>query len=248
MTVKTLPPPLTLAFWLVLSLFATYTLSLPSQPASLHEWAGFTAAHNLTHTGQSHINQLLWAYPADGLLWQNGHLYASQSKVWVWGLSIFIQIAQFLGQDALYLILMFNAFLMALTGGVLFLWLVDRGFSSRVALLTALGYGLGSLAWLYARTLTPWPALTLCLLLMVWAGQRAKGVYPDSKMWLWAIIALLAGGMGLSLAIPFDLQGLLLAILPLIMYLVARALNWAEGQHHPLYWAVLASYKPIITG
>jgi hypothetical protein len=61
-----------------------------------------------------------------------------------------------------------NAFLTALTGGILFACLLALGFSIHAALACSLTFGLGTLAWPYARTFLSEPLAGLGFLLALW--------------------------------------------------------------------------------
>lgn len=101
-----------------------------------------------------------------------------------------------------------NPWLTALTCGLLFLWLRHLGFGRRVAGLSVVFYGLGTLAWPYAKTFLSEPAQALSLLAA--AGLLAcRGEGWDSSRHKWSRVWGAGGLYGLSLLVrPFHIIAL----------------------------------------
>ncbi len=116
------------------------------------------------------------------------------------------------GLNAVHLGLLTNTFITALTAALLFIWLSDLGFSQRAAILTALGYGLCTIAWVYARMFWGLSILGLCFLVAMWAAQRIKKVSSlAEKGWgrrdlyrNWFLLLLCGSATALVLTLRFE--------------------------------------------
>lgn len=191
-----------LAFWLALFLFAVYLLSFSGRFHVMDELAVFTAGHNLAHHGRADINQLIWTNhwtPNPPGIWGvDGNLYTKKAP----GISFLAAPLIWLGRvipglNTVHAGLLTNSLVTALTAGLLFLWLVDLGFSRPAAMLTGLAYGLGTIAWVYARMFWESSLLALFFLGAVWAARRAAG--PGRFRGGWLLLAGLFAAIGLSL-------------------------------------------------
>jgi hypothetical protein len=86
---------------------------------------------------------------------------------WAHALGLFVSAPQLFGSAT-------NAWISALGVVVLYQLARDLGYGTRVALATAVAYGLTTLAWVYAKLDFSEPLLTLCLLLAALACHRFK--------------------------------------------------------------------------
>jgi hypothetical protein len=97
-----------------------------------------------------------------------------------------------------------NAFVTALTAWLLYRCVLELDYRPTVAVLTALAYGLGTMAWPYAKYLFSEPLTTLGLVLALWGllalrRSRRRRVH-DTRRTGGAGFAFLAGvGLGLAL-------------------------------------------------
>ena len=78
------------------------------------------------------------------------------------------------GVSAVFVGMLTGALSIAVTASLLVIWLEDVGFTRRTALVTALGYGLCTFAFVYARMLWDLPVVGLLGLAMVWALHRSE--------------------------------------------------------------------------
>lgn len=196
--------PARLAFWLALLLLAVYLLSFSGKFHVMDELAVFTAGHNLACYGRADINLLIWTNhwtPNPPGIWgQDGQLYTKKAP----GISVLAAPLIWLGHvlpglNAAQVGLLTNSFVTALTAGLLLIWLGELGFSRRASLLAALGYGLGTIAWVYARMFWESSLLALFFLAAVWSAWRAIHRPHPWPRWAWFLLSGAAGAIGISL-------------------------------------------------
>lgn len=203
---RSVSPTVALAFWVGLFLFAIYLLSFSGKFHVMDELAVFTAGHSLAGSGRADIDLLIWTNhwtPNPPGVWGgDGHLYTKKAP----GISFLVVPLIWLGQtlpglNAVHVGLLINAIVTALTAGLLLLWLTDLGFSRRIATLTALVYGLGTIAWVYARMFWESSLLALFFLIAIWAAYRgrATGLLSPARRLAWVLLAGAAGAVGLTL-------------------------------------------------
>ncbi|MCB0195902.1 MAG: hypothetical protein KDJ65_28385 [Anaerolineae bacterium] len=195
-----------LAFWLALFLYSVYLLSFSGHFHVMDEWVGFAPANNLVQHGRPDMNQFIWtnhwqAIPP-GFWGVDNHLYTKKAP----GISIItaplIWLAHLIpGLNVVHVSLLANMPVTALVAALILLWLVDLGFSRKVAFFTALGYGLCTIAWIYARMFWEPAMQALSFLVAVWAAYRAVQSDTHSR-WLWILLAGIA--VALSLAFRFE--------------------------------------------
>jgi hypothetical protein len=195
----------------------------------MDELAVFTAGYNLAQSGRADINQLIWTNhwtPNPPGVWgRDNNLYTKKPP----GISFISAPLLKLGTaftdlNMVHLGLLTNSVITALTASLLLIWLLDLGFSRLAATLATLGYGLGTIAWVYARMFWESSVLALCFLAAVWTAYRA--VYltqPQQRQW-WLL------GCGLSVGISLSLRFEAALIIFLIgLYLVAPQLDQDSG-------------------
>ncbi len=108
----------------------------------------------------------------------------------------------------------FNAFVSALTGGILFVYALSLGYGERTATAGALLLGLTTILWVYSQTFFREPLLALLLLLAALLGERWRA--GGCRSWWLAVGALLAaaGAWLTKEAAVLALPGLFLLLLP----------------------------------
>mgnify|MGYP005844153849 CR=1 FL=1 len=197
-------PTTALAFWLGLFLFAIYLLSFSGKFHVMDELAVFTAGHSLAGSGRADIDLLIWTNhwtPNPPGVWgADGHLYTKKAPGISFLAAPLIWLGQMLpGLNAVHVGLLTNAVVTALTASLLLIWLIDLGFSRRSAALTALVYGLGTIAWVYARMFWESSLLALFFLIAIWAAYRATAWPLPARRLVWVLLAGAAGAVGLTL-------------------------------------------------
>jgi hypothetical protein len=193
-----------LAFWLGLFLFAAYLLSFSGKLHVMDEFVGFAAGNNLVQHGRADVNQFIWTNhwhtTPPGIWGKDGNLYTKKAP----GISLAAAPLIWLGHaipglNAVHASLLTSAIATALTASLLVIWLVDLGLSRTLAGLTALGYGLGTIAWVYARLLWEHTIMALVFLLAVWAVYRAVHTPQTQHRWLWILLCGLAVAVSLTM-------------------------------------------------
>lgn len=197
-------PVKTLSFAVGLFLFSIYLLSFSGKFHVMDELAVFTAGYNLAQSGRADINPLIWTNhwtPNPPGIWgRDGNLYTKKPPGISFLVAPLIGLGRFVpGLNAVHLGLLTNAFITALTAALVLIWLSELGFSPATATLTALVYGLGTVAWVYARMFWESSPLALCFLAAVWASYRAgQPVYHHHRGW-WIFLAGVSAALGLTL-------------------------------------------------
>ena len=190
----------------------------------MDEMAVFTAGHSLAVDGQANIDPLIWTNhwtpDSPGVWGVDGNLYTKKSP----GISLLVAAllrlaARWSDVNAVHVGLLTGTLIAAGTGALLVVCLIDWGFSTRIALLTALLYGTCTVAWVFARMLWGLSAVGLLAVVMVWAVGRATQAERrarSSSGWL------LCAGISAALAFLFRYESLLLLAFWAALYLFLR--------------------------
>lgn len=206
-----------LPFSIILFLFSVYLFSFSGRFHVMDELAVFSAAYNLAGHGRADINQLIWTNhwtPNPPGVWgDDGHLYTKKPPGISFVTAPLIGLGRLLsGLNYVHLGLLTNSLVTALTAGLLFVWLVDLGFSRTAATLTSLGYGLCTIAPVYARMFWESSLLALAFLVALWSLQRAVYRAQAGRQGLWLLVCGIAVGVGLSLRFEAALMVLLIGL------------------------------------
>ncbi|GIK39193.1 MAG: hypothetical protein BroJett011_30260 [Chloroflexota bacterium] len=193
-----------LPFALGLFLFSIYLLTFSGKFHVMDELAVFTAGHNLAQYQRADINPLIWTNhwtPNPPGIWgSDGNLYTKKPPGISFITAPLIGLGHALpGLNAVHTGLLTNAAITALTASLLFIWLIDLGFTSPVVALTTLGYGLCTIAWVYARMFWESSLLAFFFLAAVWAAYRATHLAQPQQRWLWLLLCGLAIAVSLTL-------------------------------------------------
>lgn len=135
--------------------------------------------------------------------------------------------------------LLANAVVTALTGSVLFLYLVLAGIARRAALACALLFGLGTLAWPYARSYFAEPVPALGMLLAVLGCSRFHRTFRLGA----AFIAGLGAGIALS-----AVSASIVTLPPLAVGLIVSSLIAAGKRRWSNVWRVVAGWSAGLSG
>ncbi len=124
----------------------------------------------------------------------------------------FVWMSKFVpGVGGVHLAHLTNGVITAATGSLVFLYLTTLGFSMQASLLSALTWGLGTMAWPYARLLFAEPVAALGLL----AGFYGSALFVGGIFLARALLSGLGFGLAVAavppsvLAFPFVVAGLL---------------------------------------
>gem|GEM_PF-997871 len=193
-----------LSFALGLFLFSIYLLTFSGKFHVMDELAVFTAGHNLAQHGRADINQLIWTNhwtPNPPGIWgSDGNLYTKKPPGISFLTAPLIGLGHILpGLNAVHVGLLTNAIVTALTASLLFIWLTDLGFARLTTTLIVLGYGLGTIAWVYARMFWESSLLALFFLAAVWTAYRATHLAPTQSQLRWLFLCGLVVAISLTL-------------------------------------------------
>jgi len=155
---KTQNPKLSIV--IALFLFAVYLLSYRGGFHSVDEVSTFAVTENLVKFGQLHTDQIAWTQwtttpsEAQGFFGAGGHVYSKKGLAISLAQAPLYWLALMLpGLGMLQTVSVLNALLTAATGALVAAILLRLGFSARASSVTALVYGLGTIAWVYAKYL-----------------------------------------------------------------------------------------------
>lgn len=142
------------AFLLLCFLFSCYLLTYTGVIQSSDGLSMFATTESIVRRGELDTNQLLWMGLQQGSYGPDGDLYSRKGA----GMALLALPLVWLAQQwaALGLVqaaLLLNPFLTAWTGALLYRTVIRLGWSRFVAIVTALAYGLATLAWPYTQTL-----------------------------------------------------------------------------------------------
>lgn len=239
-----------LSFWLGLLLLAVYLLTFSGKLHIMDEFVGYAVGNNLVQHSRADVNQFIWTNhwhsTPPGLWGTDNNLYTKKAP----GISLLAMPLIWLGHtftglNAVQMSLLTCALITALSGSLLLLWLLDLGFSRGVATATSLGYGLCSLALVYAHYLWEHAVVAATFLLAGWAVYRL--VHRASpRRWWWLAGCSLA--MALSLTLRFE-AAMAVGVVGLYLFFGLPApLTHLSGRHllnslrEPARWLWLAAY------
>ena len=142
------------AFCLCALLFSIYLFSFSGMYHSSDEMSMLAVTDSLARRGAWDIELLRWMGEQQGSYGPDGHLYSRKGV----GTSLAALPVYWLALQAeqignVQAAMLTNAFVTALTGSLVYLFLRRLRYGSTIALGVALTYGLGTMAWPYARYL-----------------------------------------------------------------------------------------------
>jgi hypothetical protein len=201
-----------------LFLLAVYLLTYSDQFHSSDGQAMFAVTESLVRRGDYDINQLLWMGQQQGTYGLDGELYCRKgiaASLLSLPLAWLGLVVPFWG--VVQTTLLFNAVVTALTGLFLYLYVNRLGYPTSTSLVLSLVFGLGTLAWPYAKYDFSDPLASLSLLAAAYflLRYRDNGQTSDT---FWAGTSLgLAVATRFANTITLPLFGLLL-----LAYIVTR--------------------------
>ena len=183
--------------WLFLLLTAVYLLSYSGNFHAIDEVSVAAMIENLVKHGRVTTDQIRWSLawtPSQGQLGPDGHLYSKKGLGSTLLGAPFYWLALHVPEVGLVRAMMLaNALVTALTAWLLYSSIQLLGYRPLVAALTSLAYGLGTMAWPYAKYFFSEPLTALGLLAGLW-GLLA---FRRSFQLRYAFVA----GLGLSIAL-----------------------------------------------
>lgn len=170
-----------IAFLVLAFLFAAYLGTYTGEIQSSDGLAMFATAENMVRRGGLDVNQLLWMGQQQGTFGPDGNLYSRKGL----GMSLLafplVWMARLLDPLGLVQMALFlNPLLTAWTGAFLYRTGIRLGWRRGAAVLTALTFGLATLAWPYTQTFFSDPVAAWALFgafygLLAYAQSGHKG-------------------------------------------------------------------------
>jgi hypothetical protein len=196
-------------FFLFLFLTAVYLLSYSGGFHAIDEVSVTAMTESLVKGGRVSTNQIWWSQnwtPSQGRIGPDGNLYSKKGvgsallgAPFYWlalrvpEMTIDLEAEIGLEVGAVRALMLANALVTALTGWLVYACVQRLGYRPVVAVLTALAFGLGTMAWPYARYFFSEPLTALGLM----AGLWGLLVYGQSNQVRYAALA----GIGLGMAL-----------------------------------------------
>lgn len=217
-----------------LLLFAVYLLVYRGGFHSVDEVSMFAVTESLVKFGRATTDQIAWTQwtttqaEAQGFFGRGGHVYSKKGLALSLAQAPLYWLAlQIPGLGMLQTVSLLNAIITALTGSLVWLFTRRLGFSPGVALLTALTYGLATIAFVYAKYLFSEPLAGFLLLLaayMLFAYRQEGGLRHIAIAGLAAGFAVLTRANNLFLLPLFGLYLLVIVANP-IPHPISRGLR-----------------------
>lgn len=187
---------LLLVLWILLASIYTIAFSAAIETGDSHRL--FDAVSSLVDYGDQYIDFAAWQFPPQQLTTANalatGQLpleTANIEPVQVFAAAPLYWLAkQVPGIGLVHTTYLFNVFVGATVGSVLFLYALALGYQERTAALATIMFGLGTAVFPYTKTFFREPLLMLCLLLSGLALERVRA--SGYRSWFWYVVSLLA--------------------------------------------------------
>ncbi len=224
---------------IALFLFAVYLLSYRGGFHSVDEVSTFAVTENLVKFGALHTDQIAWTQwtttpsEAQGFFGADGHVYSKKGLALSLAQSPLYWLALVLpGLGMLQTVSLLNALLTALTGALIAAAARELGFSARTAALTALVFGLATIAWVYAKYLFSGTLAGFLLMLtfvLLLRFSRTRRVWLLAPAGFFGGLTVLARANNLLLLAVFGLY--LLAVLKKQEFSRQDAETQSENMH-----------------
>ncbi len=222
-----------IALCLGLFLFAVYLLSYRGGFHSIDEVSMYCVTESLVKRGRFNTDQIVWTEwtttfsEAQGFFGADGHVYSKKGlAISLFAAPLYLLALNVPGLGLLQTTFLLNAMVTALTGSVIFLCVRRLGYRSRVSGVTALVFGLGTIAWVYSKYFFSEPLSALLLLLAFYFSlaasgeQRAASRVPPEQQQCWPLFLLMGAGLASGLAVVTRANNAL-ALPILFVYLLA---------------------------
>jgi hypothetical protein len=250
-------PDVAIAFCLFLLLFACYMLAYSGQLHTIDETSMFAVTESMVKWGRLDINQIAWSQwalspaTAQGSFGPGGNVFSKKGlAISLLAVPLYWIGMNLSGMGLVQTTMLLNPIVTALTGTVVFLYLRQLGYSTKIGLWVALLFGLGTVAVVYTKVFSSEPVSALALLLAVYFALRCHGRR--------ALINSSLAGLALGLAVATTAANLitapfLLLYLSRITYHVSRFTNslrkhWQERWKHLVFFLASLAIVCLLVG
>jgi hypothetical protein len=237
-----------LALGLACLLFSVYLLTFSGRYHSSDEMSMLAATDSLARRGAWDTDLLRWMGEQQGTFGPDGHLYSRKgigttlAALPLYWLALCLEA---LGN--VQAAMLTNGLLTALTGALVLALARRLGYSRGASLLAALSFGLGTMAWPYARTLFSEPLAGLGLMACAYFLVRFRDTAAAARAergTLGGTSLLLAGG-GLGVALLARLNNAIVA--PFFALLLLAYLGRQYGRRWSAWLAPIALFAlPVL--
>lgn len=219
-----------------LFLLALYILTTGQTILSADCWAMFATAENLVRRGAIDMDQLLWMGLQQGTPGRDGHLYSRKPPA----LSLFSIPLVWLGLklpglSPVRTVLLFNAFVISISCGLLYTFCRKLGYGDFEALAVSLAAGTATPLWPYAKTFFSEPLAGLGLLGAVLSLICLRG----SRRLAFSLLA------GISLGVVLLSKYIFALFFPLFAWLKLRFELEISPARHLVSWAIFLAPQAL---
>jgi hypothetical protein len=233
MHAKTSDKPLAAALFLFL--LSIYLLTFSGTLHSSDGQAMFSVSESLVRRGAYDINQIRWMGLQQGAFGPDGNLYCRKGL----GTSLVALPLAWLGLvipawGMIQTTMLLNVVVTALTGTLVFIYVRRLGYSSATACAGSLVFGLGTIAWPYAKYFFSEPLTGICLLAAAYFTLQPGLARGERSTWLRFMLAGFC--LGLAIATRFANAALVpIYAIILVIHLLRMGgiTRWSEIRSQP---------------
>ena len=219
-----------IAFCLFACLFACYMLAYSGQLHTIDETSMFAVTESMVKWGRLDTNQIAWSQwalspaTAQGSFGPGGNVFSKKGlAISLLAVPLYWIGMNVSGMGLVQTTMLLNPIVTALTGTVVFLYLRQLGYSTKIGLWVALLFGLGTVAVVYTKVFSSEPVSALALLLAIYFALRCHGRR--------ALINSSLAGLSLGLAVATTAANLITAPF-LLLYLSQCTMHDARDTFH----------------
>ena len=250
-----------IAFCLFVLLFTCYMLAYSGQLHTIDETSMFAVTESMVKWGRLDTNQIAWSQwalspaTAQGSFGLGGNVFSKKGlAISLLAVPLYWIGLNLSGVGLVQTTMLLNPIVTALTGVIVFLFLRQLGYSSRVCLWVALLFGLSTGAVVYTKVFSSEPVSALALLLAVYFASRCYGerILINSSL----------AGLSLGLAVATTAANLVTA--PFLLLYLSRLMphpshtknsesnslgkHWRERWKHLTFFLIALAVVCLLVG